>query len=234
MEKPCRTHLLSSECNHYAYDKAPTLAYPFHELDTEASLAFVRYILTLWITLVHLKANKVPCVLNRVHIKGHGRPMKYTIRFFLSEFSYNASYKRFGVIIHKIIMSAKGSLSKWGTTCTLSTWSWYATPFKLHCQACKSSLELKGKHLRELHRRHRTLLYPSRSLLAMQCFYAARLKRDDRLSSDQLWILKWSWSRIRRLLWLFYGLPYICLTHTIQLILNTSWYTGLLAYPLYV
>jgi hypothetical protein len=41
MEKLCRTHLLSSECNHYAYDKAPTLAYPFHELDTEASLAFV-------------------------------------------------------------------------------------------------------------------------------------------------------------------------------------------------
>ena len=51
--------------------------------------------------MVHLKANKVPCVLNRVHIKGHGRPMKYTIRFCLSEFSYNASYKRFGVIIHK-------------------------------------------------------------------------------------------------------------------------------------
>ena len=147
---------------------------------------------------VHLKANKVPCVLNRVHIKGHGRPMKYTIRFFLSEFSNNASYKRFGVIIHKIIMSAKGSLSKWGTTCTLSTWSWYATPFKLHCQACKSSLELKGKHLRELHRCHRTLLYPSRSLLAMQCFYAARLKRGDRLSSDQLWILKWSLSWTHR------------------------------------
>ena len=41
MEKPCRTHLLSSECNHYAYDKAPTLAYPFHELDTEASLALL-------------------------------------------------------------------------------------------------------------------------------------------------------------------------------------------------
>ena len=41
MEKPCRTHLHSSECNHYAYDKAPALAYPFHELGTEASLAFV-------------------------------------------------------------------------------------------------------------------------------------------------------------------------------------------------
>ena len=46
-------------------------------------------------------ANKLPCVLNRVHIKGHGRPMKYTIRLYLPEFSYNASSKRFGVIVHK-------------------------------------------------------------------------------------------------------------------------------------
>ena len=80
----------------------------------------------------------------------------------------------------KIILSSNGSLSKWSTTCTLSTWAWYATPLRLHCQTCKSSLQLKGKHPRELHRRHRTLLYPSRSLPNMQCFYAARLKRGDR------------------------------------------------------
>jgi hypothetical protein len=55
----------------------------------------------LWITLIHLAANKVPCVLDWVHIKGHGRPMKYIIRLLLPEFSYNASSKRFGVIVHK-------------------------------------------------------------------------------------------------------------------------------------
>ena len=51
--------------------------------------------------MIHLTTKNVPCVLDRVHIKGHGRPMKYTIRLLLPEFSYNASSKRFGVIVHK-------------------------------------------------------------------------------------------------------------------------------------
>ena len=86
----------------------------------------------------------------------------------------------------KIILSSNGSLSKWSTACTLSTWSWYATPLRLHCHTCKSSLQLKRKHPRELHRRHRMLLYPSCSLPNMQCFYAAILKIEDRRCAKKI------------------------------------------------
>ena len=38
MEKPCRTHLLNSECNNHVNAKASALVYLFHELGAEASL----------------------------------------------------------------------------------------------------------------------------------------------------------------------------------------------------
>jgi hypothetical protein len=45
MEKPCRTHLLSSECNYHVNAKAPTLAYAFHVLGAKASLVGIAAIL---------------------------------------------------------------------------------------------------------------------------------------------------------------------------------------------
>ena len=44
-EKPCRTHLLSSECNYHVNAKAPALAYSFHELGAKASLVGIAAIL---------------------------------------------------------------------------------------------------------------------------------------------------------------------------------------------
>jgi hypothetical protein len=63
----------------------------------------------------------------------------------------------------------------------LSTLSRYATPLWLPCKTYKSNLQLKEKHPRQLHHRHRTMLYPSRSHHEMQCFY------DDRLDRGHPW-----------------------------------------------
>ena len=51
--------------------------------------------------LVHFTANKVPYMLDCVHIKGHGRPLKCVNRLLLPEFSYNASSVQSGLIVHK-------------------------------------------------------------------------------------------------------------------------------------
>jgi hypothetical protein len=47
-------------------------------------------------------------------------------------------------------LSANGWLSKWGTTCALSTLSRYATPFGLPCKTFKFNLQLKEKHLQTI------------------------------------------------------------------------------------
>jgi len=44
--------------------------------------------------------NKVPYVLDWVHIKEHVRPLKYVNRLLLHEFSYNTNNVQFGVIVH--------------------------------------------------------------------------------------------------------------------------------------
>ena len=51
--------------------------------------------------LVHFTANKVPYVLDWVHIRRHGRPLKHVNLLLLPEFFYNASCVRYGVIVHK-------------------------------------------------------------------------------------------------------------------------------------
>ena len=59
--------------------------------------------------------------------------------------------------IKMIDLSANGWLSNWGSTRALSTLSRYAMPLKLLCKTCKHNLQLKEKHPKQLHRRHRTL-----------------------------------------------------------------------------
>jgi len=44
-------------------------------------------ILPLWITLVHIMANKVQKMLKWIHIRGHGKPLKCVNRLLLPEFS---------------------------------------------------------------------------------------------------------------------------------------------------
>ena len=57
--------------------------------------------MTLWITLVIFTANKVPYVLDWIHIGEHGRPLKSFNRNLLTEFSYNESSVQSGVIVNK-------------------------------------------------------------------------------------------------------------------------------------
>ena len=45
MEKPYRTHLLSSVYIHHVYSKVPALTYSFHELGYEATLVGITAIL---------------------------------------------------------------------------------------------------------------------------------------------------------------------------------------------
>jgi hypothetical protein len=52
MEKPYRAHILSSECIHHLYAKAPSLTYSFHELGNEASLVEISAILPEWCLLI--------------------------------------------------------------------------------------------------------------------------------------------------------------------------------------
>jgi hypothetical protein len=109
MQKPYRVHLLSSEYIHHVYAKAPAIAYSFHELSDEASLLGITAILPgfdlliqqYFDTGVYFTANKLPYVLDWVHIRGHGRPLKCVNRLLLPEFPYNASSVRSGVIAHK-------------------------------------------------------------------------------------------------------------------------------------
>jgi hypothetical protein len=42
--------------------------------------------LALWIILVHFTANGVTCMLDWLHIRGHGKPLKYVNRLLLPEF----------------------------------------------------------------------------------------------------------------------------------------------------
>jgi hypothetical protein len=108
MEKPYHAHLLSNEYNHHVYAKAPTLAYSSHELGEEASLVGIAAILSelrlliqqYFDIVVHFTVNKVPGVLDWVHIGGHCRPLKCINRLLLPEFSYNASSVWSGVIVH--------------------------------------------------------------------------------------------------------------------------------------
>jgi hypothetical protein len=58
MEKPYRAHILSSECIHHLYAKAPSLTYSFHELGNEASL--VEIIEHVWDFIGHTVNQRNP------------------------------------------------------------------------------------------------------------------------------------------------------------------------------
>ena len=93
----------------------------------------------------------------------HVRPLKYVKRLLLQECSYNASSVRSGVIGHKDRPVSQWMIIKMGYNVCIT-----------HVVAVCNSTR---KAPRQLQRRHRTLLYPSRCRHEMQDFDASRIER---------------------------------------------------------
>ena len=105
----------------------------------------------------------MPFLLDYVHIRRHGRPQTCVDRFLLPELSYSVRSVPHAVIVHKDRL-VNGWLLKWQR---------HRDYLVIHVSLTYSLTKFT---LRQLLRRHRTLLYPTCSSYEIQCFYTAIIK----------------------------------------------------------
>jgi hypothetical protein len=67
------------------------------------------------------------------------------------------------------------------------------SPLRLPCKTCKSNLQLKEKHPRQLHCLHWIMLYPSCPRHEMQWFYTTRLKRRHPREAIKIYFCLTKW-----------------------------------------